>query len=369
MRRLLIFSLASACVIIWVSAFLLFRQASTAADLALPTLLLIPSATPTSTDTPTDAPTVTQTPTPSPTETVSPSQTPEIPASVVETEAPTNTPTSTPTMPAVLPPMPIEPLPDATHSAPPFLGWNRFESDHPNMQYLTPWTRHLDREASRGQYHQTAAGGAMRFVFEGEAVRVRYAAEARSQFSLLVDGVPVAVLESGPEFNTSPIYALTPGSHWLEIRALNGVVRLDAVDVFRSTQAIISLAVYSPTPSQTTQEMTPVSATATVEPTNTPQVLRAGIVIAYDENGNRTVDPAEGVIGVSVRVVDTTTNRVIASGFTDQGGYAQFDMVLEAPARIVVPYFGKSWEWQNERNGVSSYVLLLTPGNQPGLIP
>ena len=64
-------------------------------------------------------------------------------------------------------------------------------------------------------------------------------------------------------------------------------------------------------------------------------------MIAYDENGNRPVDPAEGVAGISVRVVETNTNRVIASGFTDARGYVEFEIVTDAPAQIVVPYFGR----------------------------
>ena len=94
------------------------------------------------------------------------------------------------------------------------------------------------------------------------------------------------------------------------------------------------------------------------------------MVIAYDENGNRTVDPAEGVAGISVRVVETDTNRVIASGFTDERGYVTFEVVTDAPAQIVVPYFGKTWPVQRGGNEVApAYTLLLTPGNQPGLIP
>ena len=94
------------------------------------------------------------------------------------------------------------------------------------------------------------------------------------------------------------------------------------------------------------------------------------MVIAYDENGNRTVDPAEGVAGISVRVVEVNTNRVIASGFTDERGCVSFEVVTDAPAQIVVPYFGKTWTVQRGGNSAApAYTLLLTPGNQPGLIP
>ena len=101
-----------------------------------------------------------------------------------------------------------------------------------------------------------------------------------------------------------------------------------------------------------------------------PRVIMAAVVTAYDENGNRTVDPAEGVAGISVRVAESSTNRVIASGFTDARGYVAFELVTDTPARIVVPYFGKTWELQRGGNSAApAYTLLLTPGNQPGLIP
>ena len=94
------------------------------------------------------------------------------------------------------------------------------------------------------------------------------------------------------------------------------------------------------------------------------------VVIAYDENGNRAVDPAEGVSGISVRVVEVGTNRVIAQAFTDSSGFAQLQVVTSAQSRVVVPYFGKVWQLPNSRRGGNvRFTLLLTPGNQPGLIP
>ncbi len=95
----------------------------------------------------------------------------------------------------------------------------------------------------------------------------------------------------------------------------------------------------------------------TVQPTGTPippRVVTAEVVIAYDENGNRKVDPAEGVAGISVRVVEINTNRVIASAFTDPRGYAAFEVVTDSPAQIVVPYFGR-------RGRCSAAVTALRP--------
>ena len=44
-------------------------------------------------------------------------------------------------------------------------------------------------------------------------------------------------------------------------------------------------------------------------------------------------------------------------------------VVTSAQARVVVPYFSKVWEIANSRRGNMRFTLLLTPGNQPGLIP
>jgi hypothetical protein len=61
---------------------------------------------------------------------------------------------------------------------------------------------------------------------------------------------------------------------------------------------------------------------------------------------------------------------VLASAITDAAGYASFALVSEASARLVVPYFGQSWELSRSGSRApSTFTLLLRPGNQPGLIP
>ena len=103
---------------------------------------------------------------------------------------------------------------------------------------------------------------------------------------------------------------------------------------------------------------------------NPPAELNISVVIAYDENGNREVDPAEGVSGIPVRVVEIGNNRAIALAFTDSSGYAQLQIETDTPVRVVVPYFGKVWDISNSRRGGNvQFTHLLTPGNQPGLIP
>jgi len=308
---------------------------------------------------------------------------------VIVPPVPTDFPYGTVLLPA--PPQPVEPLPDATDSAPPFFGWYRFESDYPTVSYAPPWTPRLAQFASRGQYHRTeTAYSTATFMFEGEGLRIRYvAAQNMGIFEIIVDGRVMETIDAYADelrFPVTDVYFVGSGVHQLEIRAVGRknnasegyVVGLDAIDVFRGDAhtLIIPPPVFTNTPTSEPQpaaRIELVGAPPTVQPTGTPippRVVTAEVVIAYDENGNRTVDPAEGVAGISVRVVETNTNRVIASGFTDERGYVAFEVVTDAPAQIVVPYFGKTWQVQRGGNNAApAYTLLLTPGNQPGLIP
>ncbi len=174
--------------------------------------------------------------------------------------------------------------------------------------------------------------------------------------------------------------------HHLELRGIGQknnasagyVIGLDTIQVFRGDAHTLIVPPPSitntPTPEpQPAARIELIGAPPTLQPTGTPippRILTAEVVIAYDENGNRTVDPAEGVAGISVRMVEINTNRVIASGFTDERGYVSFEIVSDTPAQIVVPYFGKTWSLQpGGTASAPAYTLLLTPGNQPGLIP
>jgi hypothetical protein len=101
------------------------------------------------------------------------------------------------------PPQPVEPLPNATDTAPPFVGWYAFESDYPTVRYTPvrytpPWTPRLSPFASRGQYHRTeGAYDTASFTFEGAALRVRYvAAQNMGMFEVVVDGVVLVSRES-----------------------------------------------------------------------------------------------------------------------------------------------------------------------------
>ncbi|MEO8608799.1 MAG: hypothetical protein ABI690_12990 [Chloroflexota bacterium] len=406
MRRFLLV-MAALCLVTWGTAvYLLFNPAGRSTA-ALPTLMVLPSLTPsrtptrtpTATDTLTATATFTPTDTPTATATFTPTLTPTLSTRVVEISAimpgvyvpPTLTPFPSGTILLPAPPAPVEPLLDATNEPPPYEGWYSFESDNPNVSYTTAWESRLNAAASRGEYHRSEnVQSYASFTFEGEGLRIRYVAALNMGiFQVVVDGVVIDTVDAyAPElaFPGTRVYFVGRGTHTLELRSAQQrnpqsegyVLALDAVQVFRGTANTLIIpppAVTStPTPQpQPAAGVELVGAPPTVQPTTTPiapSLVTVSVVIAYDENGNRAVDPAEGVSGISVRVVEVGTNRVITQAFTDSSGFAQLQVVTSAQARVVVPYFGKVWEVPNSRRGGNvSFTLLLTPGNQPGLIP
>jgi hypothetical protein len=400
MRRLLLI-LAVLCVVTWTAAFLLLRSHLERENLVIPTLMILPSLT--ATEIPTQTSTTTQTHSFTPTVTEAPSDTP--------------TPTTVPTlsqrvleifvrMPGVdlhdtnyaIPagvglqptlPYPSEPMPDATNSLPPYLGWFSFESDFPLVIYEPPWTPQLSQFASRGQFHHTeAANGSASFLFEGEGVRLQYvAASNMGIFEIVIDGNVTDTIDAyAPElaFRRTNVYLLHRGTHRLEIlptgrkneQSAGYGIGLDAIHVFHDEIQLPPQVVASQSPSpepQPASHIELIAAPPTLQHTATavpPRLVIASVIIAYDENNNGTVDPAEGVSGISLRVVEMNTNRVIASSVTDERGYAEFEMTTDTPTRIAVPYFDQSWEIARGSSTSSPvFTLLLEPGNQPGLIP
>jgi hypothetical protein len=399
MRRLVLPILAALCLVVWAAAFVLIRAQPNSDLTIIPTVMMLPSLTPTDTPAPTATPsltaTLTATATTAPTDTPVPTFLPTLSEHVLEIALvmpgvyipPTLTPFPPGTILLPAPPNPVEPLPDATYEPPPYDGWYSFESDHPLVRYATRWEPRLRPQASRGQYHRTEdVHSFVSFRFDGEGLRLRYiAAPNMGVFDILVDGTVIDSVDAyAPEiaFPGTRVYFVGQGQHTLEIRsagrkhpASSGyVLALDAVQVWQGSPNTLILPppAETATPTATPQaaEVALIAAPPTLAATSTdvpPRSIRASVIIAYDENGNRTVDPAEGVAGISVRVVEADTNRVIASSFTDTRGYATFELVLDVPLQLVVPYFGAAWAIA--RGDAVAHTLLLTPGNQPGLIP
>jgi hypothetical protein len=390
------------CLIVWSTAgVLLTRDNDRVSDEPLPTLLelptLTPSATWTNSPTPTATASLTPSLTPSATFTSIPSATATLTDRVLDivsssgeinvVASPTALPPGTILLPA--PPQPIEPLPDATLQPPPYEGWYSFESDHPLVSYSSPWIARQIREASRGQYHRTdEASSLVSFPFEGEGLRVRYvAARNMGMFELIVDGEKLDTIDAyhvDLAFPGTQVYVLKPGRHLLQIRSAGAknassegfAVGFDAVQIFKGSASTLIL---TPEPltgfliptSQSVANIELVGVPATAEPTAAVERdINIELIIAYDENGNNAVDPAEGVREIPVRVVDRATNRVITESLTDATGYTTLQLQTSTSVRLVVPYFGRVWDVPLGRNSdTAQYTLLLAPGNQPGLIP
>ncbi|MBV6438304.1 MAG: hypothetical protein WA009_13935 [Phototrophicaceae bacterium] len=404
MRRLLV--LTAVCLMAWsiVAFFVVERQVK--ASEPLPTLMVLPSLTPsrtatqtaTAARTPTPSATWTATATPTQTATSTATPTPTLSTRVLEIHAvmpgvivpPTATglPAGTIVLPA--PPLPFEPLPDATDQPPPYAGWISYESDHPDIRYSTPWERRQQAGTSRGQYHRSdEPDSAVSMVFDGEGLRIRYvAARNMGVFNVIVDGAVIDTVDaysSELAFPGTQVYSLGAGPHVLTLRSADernpdsegSAIALDAVQVYRAgLNTIIGAPPAMPPLTDEPRDaarIERVSAPQVVLPIITPMPpaqMIVSVVIAYDENGNRAVDPAEGVSGIPVRVVEAGTNRVIAQAFTDVSGYAQIQLVTDTPVRVAVPYFGKVWSIPNGRRGGNvRFTHLLAPGNQPGLIP
>ena len=305
-------------------------------------------------------------------------------------------------LPTPRPPLPDlqEPLADATDQAPPYHGWVSFESDHARVRYSTPWQPVQTVAASRGQYHYSDdVASRASFEFSGEALRLRYVAgPTMGVFEVVVDGVLLDTINgyaTETRFPGTTVYRFEPGQHTLSLRntgrhglgSMGYRVALDAVQVYDAGRVVetvrsagiemttVPTATLTATAApQAAESIELVAAPPTLQATVSPMAPRqttVSLVIAYDENGNRDVDPAEGVSDISVRVVEVSTNQVVAQTFTDRRGFARLELVSDEPLRVVVPYFGAVWDVPSNRNGGGdvNFTLLLQPSNQPGLIP
>ncbi|MCA9889610.1 MAG: hypothetical protein KC546_14620, partial [Anaerolineae bacterium] len=341
----------------------------TAMPSASPTLHVLPTLTPTSSlsptrmtpmetpvsATPTATATVTLTETPTPTatptativvntvvveQTVVVPQTIVVPRTVVVPQPIIITPfvvTPFVVTPINLQPIPVYPVQTVSvHSAmaqpqptaTPEFGWRRQESSA-FIAVIGSWSLKSDARASAGGYRQSASGNArLRFPFTGDAIRLIYQAHTQGgAMGLLLDGQPLERIDTyseDPAFRLAGPYFLKPGYHVLDIAALYGesgqqAIAIDAVDVFHGPP----MPTIEPTPeilptgdSRETVAFELVSAPATPLPTSTPEPptrVTVEVIIAYDLNRNDSAEPNEGVHDMTVRLLDTTTNRVLTT--------------------------------------------------------
>lgn len=405
MKKVFLVSAAAVVVTLNAAAFVLV---SLRHPPPLPTLAVLPSVTPS------DTPTVTTLPTQTATNTATPT------ATATSTPTETQTATMTPTLAtrvfqvtvvnagvvlerpsAVTPEASASPLPTMEVPFPPrqmslagdteTLGWRRYETDHPALNYVTGrWFSYRAGRATEGFYAYAADREArLIFPFEGSGIQVRYVAYSLyGIFHIRLDGRLAAEIDAYspyPAFLTTEVFGLTEGKHVLEIvntgrknpASTGYLLALDSLEVYRGLSPTVApTSTRSPTltftPSPAVAEVSLIAAPPTIQPTATPllpSVVTASLVIAYDENGNRSIEPAEGVEGISVRLVTVGTNEVVASGLTNAEGFVRLEALSDTSLRLVVPYFGKFWNLSGGRGGEQRFSLLLPPGNGPGLIP
>lgn len=382
-------------------------------DTPSPTATLTPTAsatlspTATATETSTETPTLTETHTATPTETAtvtppSPTWTPlvqtvVVPATIIVPA--TIVVPATVIVPATpLPPTPL-PLPSAIPIQPtPFLtatrayGWSRHESIE-MIQVIGSWALTRHHAASDGAYHESASAGAtLRFPFTGDGVRLIYRAHLQGgRFAVVLDGVAQGVYDTRADeegFYYAGPFFFTSGYHVLDVVALadrSGVtsINIDALDVFYGppmptrpapTDAPISESTSQAETRRDAIRVDLISAPPTPQPTPTaiPQTLvSVEVVIAYDLNRNDSADANEGVQGMSVRLLDATTNQPLSAGLTDTSGFVTLQALTTHDVTVVVPYLGEAFNVRPARGRAQTarWTLLLEAGTQPGLIP
>jgi hypothetical protein len=357
------------------------------------------TATSTATLTFTPMPTETATPsatyTPSITPTATSTQPDAIAANPAIAAAPAQAATST-LLPTVIVPSPGATIPVLpTGEVVPKVGWQRYGVDHPAIRREGKWEAYTStyRSANRRYLYTDAEGSRLTLRFLGAAVRIRYARlSSYGVFEVRLDGQVVTTVDGyvpksnrNGDFVTTEVFGLAHGWHTLEITRLDrrhpdstgGFVAIDGIDVYGDE--------VEPTPIPTQAPLTPtgtptpapiskiqvLSAPPTVQPTATPaplQIVGVSLTIAYDQNGNKAVEPGEGVQGVPVQLIAADSNRVVASGITDAQGFIRLETTGTVPLRLLVPYFNRFWDVPARTSG-TRITLLVPPVNRPALIP
>lgn len=107
-----------------------------------------------------------------------------------------------------------------------------------------------------------------------------------------------------------------------------------------------------PTPTETlipTPTLTPTPPFVKVEPLPTatlPGLPMAQVPVSlltyYDANNSNKYDPGEGIVGISARVIDLTTGKLLAQGLTDETGRVAFTVSAPGAVQLVIPYLSFS---------------------------
>ena len=285
-------------------------------------------------------------------------------------------------------------------------GWYITQSED-LIRTIGAWSVVRDSRANAGAKSvSSTADATLTFAFEGTGVMLVYeVTEVGAPFQLRLDG---EILE--PIINTAAtderamdFYALGPyfvedGYHVLDVVSLmpeSGLANLVIDHVARfvgpprpyleqdSGQITRDPLVQ---PNGQNGNITPGPASLPVlsyslqsrPPTQIPSptplaqsVLTIEVLVAYDDNHNERSDFNEGVSGLSIRVVDQATNRILASGVSNQQGIVQLQVTTLRSVNVVIPSLRRIFT-VSPIPGASTthpFEVLLPAGNVPPIIP
>jgi hypothetical protein len=132
----------------------------------------------------------------------------------------------------------------------------------------------------------------------------------------------------------------------------------------------------TPTPTETpipSPTLTPTPPFIVIKPlpTATPlglptQQVPVSLLTYYDANGNNKYDPGEGIVGISARVIDLTTGKLLAQGLTDTTGRVSFIVSAPGAVQLVVPYLNRSEIILPSGKAVT---IRVNPSELPNAIP
>jgi len=98
-------------------------------------------------------------------------------------------------------------------------------------------------------------------------------------------------------------------------------------------------------------------------PTPLPQFsIAIGLSAYYDQNNNHAPDIDEGIAGISVRILDLRTNRLLTHVFTNEEGYASVTVTAPDAVRVSVPYLGYNQTVRAPGNTLSIRMDNVLPG-------
>lgn len=143
-----------------------------------------------------------------------------------------------------------------------------------------------------------------------------------------------------------------------------------------STPAEAATAVPTPTPIDLSflTQVPPTRPVVGISPLPTSTAVASGaqsitinVTLYYDSNENFTPELTEGIMDAAIALYDNATGQLIAFGYTNEAGMAQFsNVVASGPVRVVVPFLNYS---QVIVGAASDILIRVAPQPLPVGIP